>query len=354
MNTGLPAIVIGLLLFFLFLYFVINRLKSAVSNTNNSVLTITNDGIQFPKPSTTEGYFNEREISCIRPEISSEDFNKYKYEFNDYDSYETHRLNTIDKMWGENGWCKEITDIENEDKFITAYQYHEGDYSQPIWDHDTNKCTIQGLESNKKQTNIDGGENPYACLYRQVNDPKTGKITGFHSVGLNPKFLEVEIYRDYKAGKLKPFLDSIGYNTIFNFYINDDGKLTLSMKGRDGRPSQKMVIKPGYNYPIENMLIGTAITMADNGYNMPNKGIQMSFDKLPKKIINENMQRDLVDDSTLYGGETISDTDLKKNGPRPSEEQIKAREEHMRRVAPVQVVHNIPDLVDADGNMYNV
>ena len=357
MNTGLNAIVISLLLFCLFLYFVINRLKSSDKNPNNSLVKITSDGIHFPKPSTTEGYFNQHEISCIKPEkISSEDFDKNIHGFKDYASYKADRLSTIDKMWGENGWCKDLVGVGNEGRFLTAYQYHEGDYSEPIWDYDTNKCTFQGLESNKNQKNIDGGENPYACIYRQVNDWKTGKISGFHSTGLNPKFLEVEIYRDYKAGKLKPFLDSIGYNTAFNFYINDEGKLTLSKKGSGDRPSQKMVIIPGYNYPIELMLVATAITMADNGINMPNMGIPMTFESLPKKRIMENMQKDLVDDSTLYGGETFSDADiLARNAPSFSEEWHKAREERMKRVAArdVTVHFAVPDSIDADGNVYN-
>ena len=103
MNAGLAAITISLLLFCLFLYFVINRLKSSVQNPNNSLVKITSDGIHFPKPSTTEGYFNQHEISCIKPEkISSEYFDKNIHGFKDYASYKADRLSTIDKMWGEN------------------------------------------------------------------------------------------------------------------------------------------------------------------------------------------------------------------------------------------------------------
>ena len=70
----------------------------------------------------------------------------------------------------------------------------------------------------------------------------------------------------------------------------------------------------------------------------------------------ENMQKDLVDDSTLYGGETFSDADiLARNAPSFSEEQIKAREERMKRVAARDVTVNfaVPDSIDADGNVYN-
>ena len=78
MNAGLTAITISLLLFSLFLYLVINGIKNLLNSItitrspapapapSVSPVTITGDGIQISKPSTTEGYITEA-LSCKKP-----------------------------------------------------------------------------------------------------------------------------------------------------------------------------------------------------------------------------------------------------------------------------------------------
>ena len=301
MNAGLVAITISLLLFSLFLYLVINAFKNLLNNIkitkspspapapapapapSNSVVTITSDGIQFPKPSTTEGYMPNGNISCKKPRVvdASEFDNSIINGFSDYDSYEADRLKTLDEKWGENGWCKLAgVDEENADGFMTAYQYHDGDHNAPVWDFDTKKCVFSGDDT------------PYACLYTEVKDAEGNVIKVENNEG---EKLEVKFYNDYKSGKLQSYLEHIGMGTSMKFLINDDGKLELHRSANDDMPAQKMLIKPGYNYIVTSMLLGTAIAMADNDIDMPATGIPIKFQTLTVDEINTNMQTDVVD-----------------------------------------------------------
>lgn len=301
MNAGLVAITISLLLFSLFLYLVINAFKNLLNSMtitkspspapapapapapSNSAVTITSDGIQFPKPSTTEGYTPNGNISCKKPRVvdASEFDNSIINGFSDYDSYEADRLKTLDEKWGENGWCKLAgVDEENAEGFMTAYQYHDGDYNAPVWDFDTKKCVFSGDDT------------PYACLYTEVKDAEGNVIKVENNEG---EKLEVKFYNDYKSGKLQSYLEHMGMGTAIKFLINDDGKLELHKSANNGMPAQKLVIKPGYNYPVTIMLLGTVITMVDSDIDMPATGIPIKFQTLTEDEINTNMRTDVVD-----------------------------------------------------------
>jgi len=299
MNAGLTAITISLLLFSLFLYLVINGIKNLLNSITITIspspapapapspsvspVTITSDGIQFPKPSTTEGYMPNGNISCKKPRVvdASEFDNSIINGFSDYDSYEADRLKTLDEKWGENGWCKLAgVDEENAEGFVTAYQYHDGDYNEPVWDFDAKKCVFSGDDT------------PYACLYKEVKDAEGNVIGVENNKG---EKLEVKFYNDYKSGKLQSYMESMGMGTRMKFLINDDGKLVLHKSGYDDVPAQKMVIKPGYNYPVTFMLLSTALTMVDNDIDMPATGIPTKFQTLTEDEIRTNMRTDVVD-----------------------------------------------------------
>lgn len=299
-NSVLVAIVISILLICLFFYLIINRLKNFLSSIkitkspspapapapapSNSAVTITSDGIQFPKPSTTEGYMPNGNISCKkRKHVDRSEFEggNMHGEFSDYDSFEADRLKTIDEKWGENGWCKLAgVDEENAEGFMTAYQYHDGDYNAPVWDVDTKKCIFSGDDT------------PYACLYTEVKDAEGNVIGVENNKG---EKLEVKFYNDYKSGKLQSYLEEKGLGTTMKFLINDDGKLVLHKSANNDVPAQKMVIKPGYNYPVTFMLLSTVITMVDNDIDMPGTGIPIKFQTLTEDEIRTNMRTDVVD-----------------------------------------------------------
>ena len=86
--------------------------------------------------------------------------------------------------------------------------------------------------------------------------------------------------------------------TRMKYYWNDDGKLVLHKSGynsgEENVPAQKMVIKPGYNYPVLFMLLGTVITMVDSDIDMPATGIPTKFQTLTEDEIRTNMQTDVV------------------------------------------------------------
>ena len=300
MNTLVIAIILGSLLVSSMFYFLINafkKLKITISPgpapapaPSNSVVTITDDGIQISKPSTTEGYITEA-LSCKKPKhvdrSEFEDGNMHGG-FSDYESFEAKRLNDIDEMWGETGYCKLAgIDEENAEGFIIGYQYHDGDFKQRVFDYDTKKCVFTG------------DDKPYACLYTEVKDDD-GNIIGVENN--EGKKLEVEFYNDYKAGKLQPFMNDIGMGTKTKFYWNDQEPSKLVFwksgyhNGHENVPAKEFVIKPGYNYPVTFMLLGTAMTMADNGIDMPVDGVSIKIDSpLSDDEISTNMQNDIVD-----------------------------------------------------------
>jgi len=267
----------------------------------SSGVKISKDGIQFPKPSTTEGYLAEG-VSCKKfrileesdfftEEVKDDDGNivepsvpTRKNGFADYASYKTRRDEVNDHKWNETtGWCKKAGFID-ENQWGMAYHYHDGDFSEKVWDSDNGRCTFTSEDK------------PYACIYKEIKDSDDNIIGVRSNEG---KILEVEFYNDYKAGKLKPFLDNIKMGTKMKYLINDDGKLVFWKSGynngHEDVPAKKMVIKPGYNYPVAFMLLGTAITMVDNDIDMPANGIQISFKSLTEDKIRENMEKDIVD-----------------------------------------------------------
>lgn len=287
MNTLVIAIILGSLLVSSMFYYLINAFKklkitispgpapspapSPVPPPNNTVVTITNDGVNFSKPSTTEGYVLNGSINCdpdsftfdldIQPDETPNDLLNRKNEF----------------IQSKIGWC-EIAGITDPKGFITAYQYHDGDHNASVWNYDTNKCAFS--------------QDPYTCMYKEVKDDD-GNVIGFENN--EGKKLEVEFYNDYKSGKLKSYMDETGMGTNFRFYKNTDGKLEL-LNFLDKDKPKKLVIKPGYNYPVTFMLLGTAMTMADNGIDMPVDGVSIKIDSpLSDDEISTNMQNDIVD-----------------------------------------------------------
>tara|TARA_Y100000401_G_scaffold1302_1_gene1011 strand:- start:3965 stop:4831 length:867 start_codon:yes stop_codon:yes gene_type:complete len=287
MNTLVIAIILGSLLVSSMFYYLINAFKklkitispgpapspapSPVPPPNNTVVTITNDGVNFSKPSTTEGYVLNGSINCdpdsftfdldIQPDETPNDLLNRKNEF----------------IQSKIGWC-EIAGITDPKGFITAYQYHDGDHNASVWNYDTNKCAFS--------------QDPYTCMYKEVKDDD-GNVIGFENN--EGKKLEVEFYNDYKSGKLKSYMDETGMGTNFRFNKNTDGKLEL-LNFLDKDKPKKLVIKPGYNYPVTFMLLGTAMTMADNGIDMPVDGVSIKIDSpLSDDEISTNMQNDIVD-----------------------------------------------------------
>jgi len=293
MNAGLVAITISLLLFSLFLYLVINAFKNLLNNIkitkspspapapapapapSNSAVTITSDGIQFPKPSTTEGYISNSNTATECDPDYYENF--LQIETNETPNAFLSRKNEF--LQSKIGWCT-LAGITDPKGFTVAYNYHDGDYNEPVWDFDTKKCVFSGDDT------------PYACLYTEVKDAEGNVIKVENNEG---EKLEVKFYNDYKSGKLQSYLDGIGMGTSMKFLINDDGKLELHRSANDDMPAQKMLIKPGYNYIVTSMLLGTAIAMADNDIDMPATGIPIKFQTLTVDEINTNMQTDVVD-----------------------------------------------------------
>ena len=293
MNAGLAAITISLLLFSLFLYLVINGIKNLLNSItitrspspapapapspSVSPVTITSDGIQFPKPSSTEGYIsNSNTATECDPDYYE---NSLQIEPNETPSAFLSRKNEF--LQSKIGWCT-LAGITDPKGFAVAYNYHDGDYNAPVWDFDTKKCIFSGDDT------------PYACVYTEVKDADDYVIKVENNEG---EKLEVKFYNDYKSGKLQSYLENLGIGTSMKYLINDDGKLELHKSANNDRdtPAQKMLIKPGYNYLVTSMLLGTAITMADNDIDMPATGIPIKFKTLTIDEIYTNMQTDVVD-----------------------------------------------------------
>ena len=129
-----------------------------VAANKQSEVKITNDGIQFPKPSTTEGYLSEG-VSCKKlQKLEPSAFeNGSMNGFSDYESYEAHRIETNTKRWGENGYCN-LIGLTDENQRAIGYFYHEGDYEDEAFNSDTGKCKFTGEDK------------PYACVYTEVKD----------------------------------------------------------------------------------------------------------------------------------------------------------------------------------------
>jgi len=293
MNPLLIGIVIGILFISSFFYFLINGLKKILSNIkvtkspapapapatgpapppNNTVVTITNDGVKFSKPSTTEGYVLNGSINCD-PDYYE---NHLQIETDELPSDFLQRKNEF--IQSKIGWC-DLAGITDPKGFITAYQYHDGDYNASVWNSDTKKCAFS--------------QDPYMCVYKEIKDDEGNVIGVENNEG---KRLEVEFYNDYKSGKLKSYMNEMKYGTDFKFYKNTDGKLELWMNGSPASniPERMLVIKPGYNYPVAFMLLGTAVQMADDGIDMPANGLSIKIDPpLSDEEIRTNMQKDVV------------------------------------------------------------
>lgn len=285
MNTVLLAIILGSLLVSSMFYSLINAFKNLLNNItitkspspspapapapSNSVVTITSDGIQFPKPSTTEGYMSNDRIICDPDHYQ----NSLQIEPNETPNAFLSRKNEF--LHSQIGWCT-LAGITDPKGFMTAYQYHDGDYNESVWDNDTKKCVFSGDDT------------PYACLYTEVKDAEGNVIGVENNKG---EKLEVKFYNDYKSGKLQSYMEHMGLGTTLNYLINDDGKLLVEMKRSE--ITKRMEIKPGYNYPVTFMLLGTAVTMVDNNIDMPATGIPTNFQTLTEDEINTNMQTDL-------------------------------------------------------------
>ena len=290
MNTLVIAIILGSLLVSSMFYFLINafkKLKITISPgpspasapapapaPSNSVVTITNDGIQISKPSTTEGYVLNGSISCD-PDWYTSDLT-IQTEEGETPADFMQRKNEIQQR--ETSWCT-LAGITDPKGFITAYQYHDGDSDASVWDSDTKKCAFS--------------QDPYACVYKEVKDDDGNVIAIKNNDG---KKLEVEFYNDYKSGKLQTYMEKMKYGTDWKFYFNSEGKLEFWSKFSDKGEAKKLVIKPGYNYQVAFMMLGTAVAMADSGIDMPVDGVSIKIaPPLSEEEIAANMQNDLVD-----------------------------------------------------------
>lgn len=247
-----------------------------VATKKQSKVTITSDGIQFPKPSTTEGYISEG-VSCKKlKKLERSAFeNGSMNGFSDYESYEAHRIETNTKRWGENGYCN-LIGLTDENQRAIGYFYHEGDYEDKAFNSDTGKCKFTGEDK------------PYACVYKEVKDGEF--ITGFKNN--EGKRLEVEFYNDYKAGKFDNWFEKMGMGTKINFILNDEYKLELSLNDTE-RGSGSFLIKPGINYPVEFMLLGSAIAMVDNNMPMSENGIDIRFTSLEEEEMMKNYSEEM-------------------------------------------------------------
>ena len=249
---------------------------SGPSGPAPSTVKITSEGIQFPKPSTTEGYMSEQ-VSCKKLQVlePSAFENGNMNGFSDYASYEAHRNDFDSKKWGENGWCK-LSGFTDENQHALGYFYHEGDYNYGAFDADTGKCKFTG------------DDKPYTCLYKEIKDGEF--ITGFENN--DGKRLEVVFYNDYKAGKLDKWFESIGIGNRIKFILNNEGKLEVSINDPE-KGSGSFVIKPGNNYPVQFMLLGTALAMVDNNIPMPETGLNIRFTSLNENDVKKNYNDEL-------------------------------------------------------------
>jgi len=241
-----------------------------------SKVKITNDGIQFPKPSTTEGYLSEG-VSCKKlQKLEPSAFeNGSMNGFSDYDSYEAHRLEYDSKRWGENGWCK-LIGLTDENHNAIGYFHHDGDFKDKAFDTNTGICKFTGEDK------------PYACVYKEIKDGEF--ITGFKNN--EGKRLEVVFYNDYKAGKLDKWFEEMGLGTNRKFILNDEGKLEFSINDPE-EGSGSFVLKPGNNYPVQFMLLGSAIAMVDNNIPMSENGIDIRFTSLKEEEMMKNFADEL-------------------------------------------------------------
>lgn len=239
-----------------------------MATKKQSKVKITNDGIQFPKPSTTEGYLSEG-VSCKKLQIlepSAFEDGSIVNGFSDYDSYEAHRLVHSCDLIG----------LTDENQRAIGYFYHEGDYEDKAFNSDTGRCKFTGEDK------------PYACVYKEVKDGEY--ITGFKNN--EGKRLEVEFYNDYKAGKLDKWFEDMGLGTKRKFILNDEGKLEFSINDPE-RGSGSFLIKPGNNYPVEFMLLGSAIGMVDNNLPMSENGIDIRFTSLEEEEMKKNYSEEM-------------------------------------------------------------
>jgi hypothetical protein len=249
---------------------------AVAAGPSSNKVKITNDGIQFPKPSTTEGYLSER-ISCNKLEVlePSAFDNSPMNGFNDYESYEAHRLEYDSKRWGENGYCK-LIGLTDENHSAIGYFYHDGSYNDGAFDTDTGRCKFTG------------DDKPYACVYKAVMDDEF--IIGFENN--EGKKLEVEFYNDYKAGKLDKWFEDMKFGTKRKFILNSESKLEFSANDPDHAVGS-FVIKPGINYPVEFTLLGTVIAMVDNNIPMPVNGLDIRFTSLIEEEMKKNFSDEL-------------------------------------------------------------
>jgi hypothetical protein len=248
-----------------------------VTANKQSKVKITNDGVQFPKPSTTEGYLSES-VSCkkLRKLEPSAFENGSMNGFSDYDSYESHRLEYDSKRWGENGWCK-LIGLTDENHNAIGYFHHDGDYKDRAFDTDTGRCKFTGEDK------------PYACVYKEEKDGEF--ITGFKNN--EGKRLEVVFYNDYKAGKLDKWFEDMGLGTKRKFILNDENKLEISLDEPERGINGSFLIQPGNNYPVQFMLLGSAIAMVDNNIPMAEDGIDIRFTSLNNDDMKKNYSEEM-------------------------------------------------------------
>ena len=242
--------------------------QDTTPSKKQSKVKISNDGIQFPKPSTTERYISEK-VSCKKlDKLEPSAFEDGSINgFSDYDSYEAHRLVHSCDLIG----------LTDENQRAIGYFLHEGDYKDKAFDKETGRCKFTGEDK------------PYSCVYKEVKDGEF--ITSFKNN--EGKRLEVVFYNDYKAGKLDKWFEEIEMGTKRKFILNDEGKLEFSLNDPVKKVKGSFLLKPGNNYPVEFMLLGTAIAMVDNNIPMSEDGIDIRFTSLKEDEMKKNYKNEL-------------------------------------------------------------
>src|SRR6056300_675560 len=260
---------------------------------------ITDEGVLFPggiSSYTVEGTLTpckEYPTYNTQDEYQASGYYVESITMNDFNT-NSESLNT--GLWGElgddntrtGGWCQQAGfAYDNQNQKAVMYSYNDnGDSGDAIFSE--GKCKLTG------------DDKPYACIYKQVKDAE-GKVTGY--VNDQNVRLEKQIYDDYinNKGKIDTYLSGKG----LEFKLNTDNKLEIhttetetdATTGSESTKKYKMVITPGINTFVSDMLLGTVVTMVSEDISMPDDGIPISYtsNDNTRDDISSNMKTDRVE-----------------------------------------------------------
>jgi hypothetical protein len=259
---------------------------------------ITDEGVLFPggiSSYTVEGTLTPCKENPIYENQQAYEASPYYVESINFDDFKSSSESLSTDLWGvldsanntrTGGWC-ELAGFayDNQNQKAVMYSYNDdgnsGDYI-----FSGGKCNLTG----------EGKE--YACIYKEVKDVE-GKVTGY--VNDQNVRLEKQIYDDYinNKGKIDTYLSGKG----LEFKLNTDNKLEIhtTETGTDttseSTKKYKMVITPGKNTFVSDMLLGTVVTMVSEDISMPDDGIPISYTSYDntRDDILSNMKTDRVE-----------------------------------------------------------